>query len=129
MTPFHNGSIRQQEIAARNLARQRVARMLALEATRSAVMVAFILGKIAEGTEVLKAPEAIWIDIQDSAQLVPVRKVTDNHVADYPEFASWVSGRRSFIERTQKRRMNESLGSRLYQQRFANTTGFRPAYA
>jgi hypothetical protein len=129
MTPYHNGSIRQQENAARNFARQKVAQMLALEATRSAVMVAFILERIVDGRELVKAPDAVWSDVQNSIQLTSVRKVTDNHVADYPEFATWVSGRRSFIERTQKRRLNESLRSRLYQERFANTTGFRPAYA
>ena len=54
-SPYSNGIIRQQEIASRNHAREEISRMLAIEATRAAVMVAYVIGRIQQQ---LQAPKS-----------------------------------------------------------------------
>jgi hypothetical protein len=119
-SPFHNGSIRQQEIASRNHARQVITRMLAIEATRAAVMVAYLAGRIRQQLDDVKTPDALWIDIINSAQLAPVREKADQNVADYPEFSGWVNGQRRQIETTQKAKLRELTAPSEFQQRFGN---------
>ena len=98
-SPYSNGIIRQQEIASRNHAREEISRMLAIEATRAAVMVAYVIGRIQQQLQAPTSPEALWNDIVNSAQLGPVRRKADQNVADYPQFSGWVNGQRQQIER------------------------------
>ena len=110
-SPYSNGIIREQEIASRNHAREEISRMLAIEATRAAVMVAYVIGRIQQQLQAPKSPEALWNDIVNSAQLVPVRRKADQNVADYPQFSGWVNGQRQQIERTQKQRLRRAHGT------------------
>jgi hypothetical protein len=119
-SPYSNGSIRQQEIAGRNHARQEISRMLAIEATRAAVMVAYIIARIQQQLQAPKSADALWNDIVNSAQLVPVRRRADDNVADYPQFSGWVNGQRQQIESTQKERLKELLDPIDFQRRFGN---------
>ena len=86
-SPYLNGSIRQQETASRNHARQEISRMLAIEAARAAVMVAYVMGRIQQQLQAATSPETLWNDIINSAQLAPVRRKADANVADYPQFS------------------------------------------
>jgi hypothetical protein len=119
-SPYTNGSIREQEIASRNHARQEISRMLALEATRAAVMVAYVIGRIQQQLQAPKSPEALWNDIVNSAQLVPVRRKADQNVSDYPQFSGWVNGQRQQIERTQTQRLRELMEPLDFQRRLRN---------
>jgi len=119
-SPYSNGIIRQQEIASRNHAREEISRMLAIEATRAAVMVAYVIGRIQQQLQAPKSPEALWNDIVNSAQLVPVRRKADQNVADYPQFSGWVNGQRQQIERTQTQRLRELMEPLDFQRRFGN---------
>jgi|GEM_PF-2483818 len=119
-SPYSNGSIRQQEIASRNHARQEISKMLAIEATRAAVMVAYVITRIQQQLQAPKPADAIWNDIVNSTQLVPVRRKADDNVADYPQFSGWVNGRRQQIASTQKARLRELLEPIAFQHRFGN---------
>lgn len=119
-SPFSNGSIRQQEIASRNHARQEISKMLAIEATRAAVMVAYVIGRIQQQLQAPKSADAIWNEIVNSAQLVPVRRKADDNVADYPQFSGWVNGQRQQIASAQKERLRELLEPLDFQRRFGN---------
>jgi hypothetical protein len=125
MTPFNGyGRIAQQDVAARNLARQEITRFLGVEATRANAMVDYLLKKIADQSKAAARPaEQIWNDIQNSPALLPVRARTDANVADYPEFSGWVAGKRDVIERQEKARLREVLDPLEQQRRFANTVG------
>lgn len=126
MSPYNtSGNIRQQDIADRNHARQVIARMLAIEATRIAVMVKFLTDQLSSNTGSVPSTEAIWNDIQNSIQLTTVAKKTDANVADYPEFETWVTGRRAYIRRTQKRLIQAAVEPFEFRQRFANTKGLQ----
>jgi len=125
MNPYNsNGNIHQQDLQARNHARQEITRMLSIEAQRTEVMVNFLINKISDEREVLKPADAIWDDIQNSVQLRPVKAKADNNVADYPEFARLVAGRRGYIERVQKQRLQKLIEPIENQRRFANTLAF-----
>jgi hypothetical protein len=117
-SPYSNGSIRQQDIASRNHARNEISRMLAIEATRAAVMVAYVIGRIQQQLQTPKSADALWNDIVNSAQLVPVRRKADDNVADYPQFSGWVNGQRQQIESTQKERLRELIKPIYFQRRF-----------
>jgi hypothetical protein len=119
-SPYSNGSIRQQDIASRNHARNEISRMLAIEATRAAVMVAYVIGRIQQQLQAPKSADALWNDIVNSAQLVPVRRKADDNVADYPQFSGWVNGQRQQIESAKKERLRELLEPFDFQRRFGN---------
>jgi hypothetical protein len=115
-----NGNIRQQEIASRNHARREISRMLAIEATRAAVMVAYYIDRIQRQLQTPKSADALWNDVISSVQLAPVRQKADANVADYPQFSGWVNGQRNQIETTQKQRLRELLEPIDFQRRFGN---------
>lgn len=120
-SPYSNGTIRQQENANRNHARQVITRMLAVEAIRAAVMVDYLTQRIRERTVEPASADAIWTSILNSVQLATVRRTADENVADYPEFSGWVNGQRTQIEKTQKSRLREFLNPIETQRRFGNS--------
>jgi hypothetical protein len=121
MSPFNsNGSIRQQDVQARNIARQTISQALAYEAQRTATLVTNLIGKILDLSEEKQPVDELWNQVQTSPQLATIKTKADANVADYPEFARWVSGHRAVIERQHKNRIAQVVGPIETQRRYAN---------
>ena len=128
MTPFSNdGTIRQEDIQSRNIARQRIAEAIAKEAQRTGLLVTIVIDQVAKN-RLHKSVDNLWNDIQMDGQLKAIRLKADRNVSDYPGFSGWLNGQRIRIEHAQKTRLADSMNTRIYQRRFANTVGFRPAF-
>lgn len=129
MSPFNEeGHIRQQDIRDRNIARQRINESLVKEARRTVVLVDFAIRQVEANLLTLTTIDALWSLLQRDKTMAGIRAVADKNIADYPGFTGWVIGQRFNIENAQKTRLARTLGKRVYQRRFANTVGFRPAY-
>ena len=128
MTPFHNGTIRQQDIQDRNIARQRIAEAIAREARRTNVLVDIVVNAVHNHGLKATTVDQLWNDIQLDCQLKDIRLKADTNASDYPAFLGWLNGQRLNIETTGRMRLAAELNQVLYQRRFANTVGFRPAY-
>jgi hypothetical protein len=130
MTPFsNNGTIRQEDIQSRNITRQRIAQAIAQEAQRTELLVTLLIDRVGKNRLNSKSVDNLWNDIQMDGQLKAIRLKADANVSDYPNFSGWLNGQRIRIERTQKARLADSMNTRIYQRRFANTVGFHPAFA
>ena len=87
MTPFSNdGTIRQQGIQARNIARHAIAKAIAEEAQRTGVLVSNTIGRITMNQLAPKSVEDLWNDIQMDETLAMIQRKADANVADYPGF-------------------------------------------
>ena len=74
MTPFSNdGTIRQQGIQARNIARQAIAKAIAEEAERTGVLVSNIIRRITMNQLAPKSVEDLWNDIQMDGTLAMIQ--------------------------------------------------------
>jgi hypothetical protein len=73
--------------------------------------------------------ERIWTSIQNDKRLRDIRLVADSNAADYNEYAAWLNGQRLNIETSGQMRLAAELNEAVYQYRYANTVGFRPAFA
>ena len=130
MTPFsNNGTIRQEDIQSRNIARQRIAQAIAKEAQRTELLVDIVIDQVGKNRLNSKSVDSLWDDIQMDGELRAIRLKAEANVSDYPGFSGWLNGQRTRIEHAQKMRLAESMNNRVYQRRFANTVGFRPAFA
>ena len=130
MTPFSNhGTIRQQDIQSRNIARQRIAEAIAREAQRTGLLVDIVIDQVGKNRLNGKSVDSLWNDIHMDGQLKAIRLKADRNVSDYPGFSGWLNGQRIHIEHAQKNRLAESMNVRINKRRFANTLGFRPAFA
>ena len=116
-----NGTIRQEDIHACNIARSAIARSLALEARHTALLVSSLISSILSNQAPLLPIDDLWSTIQGNAALRAIACQTDANVDDYSQFAGWVKGRRSHVAYAQKARLNAVFERRLYAQRFGNS--------
>lgn len=122
MGPYtSNGTNRQEDIHACNIARSAIERSLALEAHHTALLVATLISAVLSNRAPLRPINDLWKQIQDHPSLRAVVRHTDANVADYNQFSGWVKGRRSHVASTQKSRLNDVFGGRLLTQRFGNS--------
>ena len=128
-SPYDNGVIRQQEIRDRQIAHQRIAEALQREASRTDLLVDHVVSVVTENPKKLTTVEQLWNAIQHDNTLNDIRVKADQNVADYPGFSGWLNGQRLNIETSGRMRLAAELNEALYQRRFANTIGFRPAFA
>jgi hypothetical protein len=128
-SPFSNGTIRQQDIQDRNIARQRISEAIAKEQRRVDILVDCVVEAVEKHGMKMTTVERLWQDIQLDSQLKDIRLKADSNASDYPAFSGWLNGQRLNIETSGRRRLASELNTVVYQERFANTTGFRPAYA
>jgi len=130
MTPFsNNGTIRQEDIQSRNIARQRIAEAIAKEAQRTQLLVDIVIDQVGKNRLNSKSVDNLLDEMQMYGELNAIRHTAEANVSDYPGFSGWLNGQRIRIEHAQKMRLADSMNSRIYQRRFANTVGFRPAFA
>ncbi len=128
-SPFSNGTIRQQDIQDRNIARQRIAEAIAKEQRRVDILVDTVVNAVEKHGMKMTTVERLWQDIQLDSQLKNIRLIADSNASDYPGFSPWLNAQRLNIETSGRMRLASELNTVVYQERFANTTGFRPAYA
>jgi len=122
MGPYtSNGTIRQEDIHACNIARSAIARSLALEAQHTALLVATLITAVLSNQAPLRPINDLWKQIQDHPSLRAVTRQTDANVSDYNQFAGWVKGARSHVASVQKSRLHDVFSSRLFTQRFGNS--------
>src|SRR4051794_13618159 len=93
--PFHNGTIHQQDISDRNIARQRIAEAIAREAQRTVILVDLAIGQINSNPQELYSAAALWNAVQCDASLMNIQRRADHNVYDYPGFTAWVNGSRN----------------------------------
>ena len=78
MTPFSNdGTIRQQGIQARNIARHAIAKAIAEEAQRTGVLVSNTISRITMNQLAPKSVEDLWNDIQMDESLAMIQRKAD----------------------------------------------------
>ena len=128
-TPFSNGDIRQQEIQARNVARQRIAEAIAREIRRTDFLVDCVVELVKGRGMKATTVDQIWTKLQLDSPLNDIRLIADTNVADYPGFAPWLNGQRLTLQTKAKLRLGSELNDAMYQARFSNTIGFKPALA
>ena len=129
-SPFNtSGSIRQQDNQDKNIARQRIAEAIAQELRRVDILVDVVVEAVQNRGMNGMTVDKLWNDIQLDSRLKDIRLTADSNASDYPGFQGWLNGQRLNIETTGKMRLAAELSEVVYQYRFANTVGVRPAYA
>lgn len=122
MGPYSsNGTIRQEDIHACNIARSAIERSLALEAQHTALLVATLITAVLSHKAPLRPINELWKQIQEHPSLRAIVRQTDVNVADYNQFAGWVKGRRSHVASIQISRLQDALAARLFAHRFGNS--------
>jgi hypothetical protein len=72
-SPFSNGTIRQQDIQDRNIARQRIAEAIAKEQRRVDILVDCVVEAVGKHGMKMTTVERLWQDIQLDSQLKDIR--------------------------------------------------------
>ena len=122
MGPYSsNGTIRQEDIHAYNIARSTIERSLALEAQHTALLVATLITAVLSNKAPLRPINELWKQIQEHPSLRAIVRQTDVNVADYNQFAGWVKGRRLHVASIQKSRLHDAFAARLFTHRFGNS--------
>lgn len=122
MGPYSsNGTIRQEDIHACNIARSTIERSLALEAQHTAHLVATLITAVLSNKAPLRPINELWKQIQEHPSLRAIVRQTDVNVADYNQFAGWVKGRRSHVASIHISRLQDALAARLFTHRFGNS--------
>jgi hypothetical protein len=118
MAPYTiNGTIRQQDFEARNIARSAIARSLAQEAKHTTILVTLLITKLATSTALIASIDDLWTRLQNNPDLRLVMNKTDVTVDAFTQFSGWVNGARFALASAQKRRLTRALRIRLSQQR------------
>ena len=112
------GTIRQEDIFACNIARSAIARSLALEARHTELLVTDTLARNPVTTLTIAV---LWLRIQSNSNLRAIVSKTDAHVDAYSQFAPWVRRVRSRLAHAQKLRLTTAFGPRLHAHRFRNS--------
>lgn len=128
-SPYSNGTIRQQDIRDRNIARQRIAEAIQREALRTGLLVDMAITRIEKNPTETANVDLVWNLVQRDNDLARIQQVANQNIADYPGFEGWLNGSRSRIESSEKARLRKASVKRNYQYTFKNTVGFRPAFA
>lgn len=128
-SPFDNGIIRQQDIAQRNIARQRIAEAIARETQRTGILLNLAVEEIAKQPAKLYNVAEVWNVIQRDESLGEIKKMADRNAFDYPGFLPWLNSTRRRLEESSKGQLRKAVLKPNYQSRFRNTIGFKPALA
>ena len=121
MTPYTtNGTIRQQDFEARNIARSAITRSLAQEGTHTTLLVTLLINHFLTSTALIAPIDDLWNRVQNNSDLRVLMNTTDANVDAFTQFSGWVNGARFALACVQKRRLTRALQTRLSQQRFGN---------
>ena len=121
MAPYTtNGTIRQQDFEARNIARSAIARSLAQEATHTTILVTLLISQLVTSNALIAPIDDLWNRLQNNPALRLLMNTTDANVDAFTQFSGWVNGARFALACAQKRRLTRALQARLSQQCFGN---------
>lgn len=115
-----NGTLRQEDIWACNIARSAIARSLVQEARKTTLLVTTLIGKITTRESTAMPIDDLWKQVQNNAELRAIKQQTDANVDDYSQFSGWVEGERKNIAYNQKTRLEGEIGNRIFEARFGN---------
>ena len=119
MSPFTtSGTIRQEDIQARNIARSAIARSLAQEAQHTNLLVTMIIDTSLNSRALIASVDDLWTRLQTNSTLRLLMQKTDANVDAFTQFGGWVNGARFALAVAQKTRLNRALRIRLTRQRF-----------
>jgi hypothetical protein len=112
-----NGTNRQEDIFACNIARSNIARSLELEVRKTELLVTAVIAR----NEPITLPIVdLWKQIQADATLRSFVRNTDAHVEAYTQFAGWVRTARLRLAYTHTQRLITAFGPRIHAHRFRN---------
>jgi hypothetical protein len=122
MAPYStNGTIRQQDFEARNIARSAIARSLAQEAKYTTILVTILITQIVTSTALIASIDDLWTRLQNNSDLRLLMNTTDANVDAFNQFSGWVNRARFALACAQKRRLTRALQPRLSRQHFGNS--------
>ena len=116
-----NGTIRQQDFEARNIARSAIARSLAQEANYITILVTLLITQLVTSTALIASVDDLWTRLQTNSDLRLLMNKTDLTVDAFTQFSGWVNGARFALASAQKRRLTRALQNRLSQQSLGNS--------
>jgi hypothetical protein len=103
MAPYTtNGTIRQQDFEARNIARSAIARCLAQEATHTTILVTLLISQLVTSTALIAPIDDLWNRLQNNPALRLLMNTTDANVDAFTQFSGWVNGARFALACAQK---------------------------
>jgi hypothetical protein len=112
-----NGTIRQQDFEARNIARSAIARSLTQEANHTTILVTLLITQLVTSTTLIASIDDLWTRLQNNSDLRLLMNKTDVTVDAFTQFSGWVNRARFALASAQKRRLTHALRIRLSQQR------------
>jgi len=118
--PFHNGTIHQQDIRDRNIARQRIAEAIARETRRTEILLNLAVEAIRNHPDDLYSVTQLWNIIQRDETLHGIHIQADQNAADYTGFLPWLNGTRKRLEESGKKRLREAVLKPNHQYRYRN---------
>jgi hypothetical protein len=122
MSPYNSsGTLQDEDIRLRNLARARISEALAKEEQRTTQLVQILVARIEAREVPNRTPDQLWQTIQAHESLRPYQTKIDANTGDYPSLRETVIAARQRIERQQKSRLARALQPIVEQARFANT--------
>ena len=116
-----NGTIKQQDFEARNIARSAIARSLAQEAKYTSILVTLLITHLVTSSALITSIDDLWTRLQNNSDLRLLMNTTDANVDAFNQFSGWVNGARFALACAQKRRLTRALQTRLSRQHFGNS--------
>ena len=112
-----NGTIRQQDFEARNIARSAIARSLAQETLTTTVLVTRLIALLVTSTALVASVDDLWARLQNNSDLRLIMNTTDANVDAFTQYSGWVNGARFALASAQKSRLSRALYPHLSRQR------------
>lgn len=112
-----NGTIRQQDFEARNIARSAIARSLAKETLTTTALVTRLIALLVTSTALVASVDDLWARLQNNSDLRLIMNTTDANVDAFTQYSGWVNGARFALASAQKSRLSRALYPCLSRQR------------
>lgn len=112
-----HGTIRQQDLEARNIARSAIARSLAQETLKTSVLVTRLIALLVTSTALVASVDDLWARLQNNSDLRLIMNITDANVDAFTQYSGWVNGARFALASAQKSRLSRALYPRLSRHR------------
>ena len=112
-----NGTIRQQDFEACNIARSAIARSLAHETLTTTTLVTKLIALLVTSTALVASVDDLWARLQNNSDLRLIMNTTDANVDAFTQYSGWVNGARFALASAQKSRLSRALYPRLLRQR------------
>lgn len=112
-----SGTIRQQDVEARNIARSAIARSLTQETLKTSALVTRLIALLVTSTALVASVDDLWARLQNNSDLRLIMNTTDANVDAFTQYSGWVNGARFALASAQKSRLSRALYPHLSRQR------------